>query len=129
MSETKTAAERLAEQRAIALSAELEVQLDRQAGTRPVIAMLAKARNLAFVAMNTLIYTDPADVEKVRGLQHEVRRYDDLVAWCHEIFVEGLEADVRLTEEERREFSDIIMTPEIAAEAAAIGVNKQGFDA
>ena len=125
----QTAAERLADQRAIALSAELEVQLERNAGTRPMIAMLAKARTLAFIAMNTLVYTDPSDVEKVRGLQHEIRRYDDLVAWCQEVFVEGLEADVRLSEEETREFADIIMSPEIAAEAAAIGVNKQGFDA
>lgn len=124
-----TAAERLAEERAIALSAELELQLERRAGTRPVIAMLAKARTLAFVAMNTLVYADPADIEKVRGLQHEIRRYDDLVAWCQEIFVDGLEADAKLSEQERREFADLIMSPEIAAEAAGIGVNKQGYDA
>jgi hypothetical protein len=126
---TMTAAERLAEQRAIALSADLQLQLEKGAGTRPVVAMLAKAREAAFIAMNTLIYADPADTEKVRGLQHEIRRYDDLVAWCQEIFVEGLEADVRLTEEDQREFGELIMSPEIAAEAAAIGVHKQGFDA
>src|SRR6476620_5381105 len=104
--EKQTAAERLADQRAIGLSAELEVQLDRRAGTRPVVVMLAKARALAFIAMNTLVYADPADVEKVRGLQNEIRRYDDLVAWCQEIFVEGLEADAHISEQERQEFAD-----------------------
>lgn len=124
-----TGAERLADLRAIALSASLETQLDKDAGHRPMLAVLIKARDQAALAMTSLLYADPADTVLIRGYQNEIRRYDDLVAWCQEIFNEGIEADDRITEADRIEHSNLIMTPEVAAEARAYGVHKQGYDA
>ncbi len=124
-----TGAERLADLRAIARSAELEIQFDKQAGLSPMLAVLVKARNQAALAMNSLVYADPADVTLIRGYQNEVRRYDDLVAWCQEIFNEGNEADARITEDDRAELSNLILSPEIAAEARALGVHARDYDA
>ena len=124
-----TAAERLADQRAIALSADIQIQFDRNAGLRPMVAILVKARELAALAMNSLVYADASNPELIRGYQNEVRRYDDLVAFCQEIFNEGIEADRRLDEADRLELSNLIMTPEVAAEAAALGVHNRDYDA
>lgn len=124
-----TAAERLADQRAIALSADLEIQLDRKAGLRPMVAILMKARDQAALAMNSLVYADPANVDLIRGYQNEIRRYDDLVAWCQEIFNEGIEADRHLEEADRIELSNLILSPEVAAEAATLGVHNRDYDA
>lgn len=124
-----TAAERLADQRAIALSADIQIQFDRNAGLRPMVAILIKARELAALAMNSLVYADASNPELIRGYQNEVRRYDDLVAFCQEIFNEGIEADRRLDEADRLELSNLIMTPEVAAEAAALGVHNRDYDA
>lgn len=124
-----TGAERLADQRAIALSADLEIQLDQNAGLRPMVAILKKAREQAALAMNSLLYADPEAADLIRGLQHEVRRYDDLVAWCQEIVTEGIEADGRLEESERIELSNLILSPEVAAERRALGVHPRDYDA
>lgn len=124
-----TAAERLADQRAIALSADIQIQLDRNAGLRPMVAILAKAREQAALAMNSLVYADASNPESIRGYQNEVRRYDDLVAWCQEIFNEGIEADRRIDEADRIEFSNLILSPEVAAEAATLGVHTRDYDA
>jgi hypothetical protein len=124
-----TAAERLADQRAIEYSVDLQIQLDRKAGLRPMIAILKKARDQARLAINSLIYADPSNVELVRAFQNEVRRYDDLVAWCQEVIVEGIEADQRLSEAEREEFSEILLSPDIAEEARAFGAQPMDYDA
>lgn len=124
-----TGAERLADQRSIALSADLEIQLDKQAGLRPMVAILKKARDQAALAMNSLVYADPSNTDLIRGYQNEVRRYDDLVAWCQEIVNEGIEADRRLDEADRIEFSNLLLSPEVAAESAALGVHPRDYDA
>lgn len=115
------AIERLALNRAVTLSAELEVQLDKNARLQPMIAILALAREQAALAMKGLIFVDPSDATQVRGFQHEVRRYDDLVAWVHQLIVEGKEADRRLDQIERDEFDDILNSPEVADERRALG--------
>lgn len=124
-----TAAERLADQRSIELSADLQIQLDRRAGLRPMVAILKRARDQAAIAMNSMVYADAANIELIRAFQMEVRRYDDLVAWCSELVTEGIEADMRITEDDRTEFSQLLLSPEVAAEDAAIGTHKQGYDA
>lgn len=124
-----TGAERLADMRAIERSADLQIQLDRQAGLAPMISVLKKARDQAALAMNSLVYAEASDEKLIRGYQNEVRRYDDLVAWCQEIVREGIEAGQRLDETDRIEFSDLLLSPDVAAEAAALGVNRQGYDA
>jgi hypothetical protein len=124
-----TGAERLADLRAIEHSADLQVQLDRQAGLAPMISILKKARGQAALAMNSLVYAEASDEKLIRGYQNEVRRYDDLVAWCQEIVREGIEAGQRIDESDRIEFSHLLLSPDVAAEAAALGVNRQGYDA
>lgn len=119
------AIERLALNRAVAFSAELEVQLDKNARLQPMAAILALAREQAALAMRGLVFEDPTNIEKVRAFQNEVRRYDDLVAWTHKLIVDGKEADRRLDQMERDELDDIFNNPEVADERRAIGETAQ----
>lgn len=119
------AIERLALNRAVEISAELEVQLDRNAKMRPMIAVLDLAREQAVLAMRGLVYVDPNATDKVREFQFEVRRYDDLVAWLLKIMVDGKEADRRIDELDRIEFDEILNSPEVADERRALGGNIQ----
>lgn len=102
-------------------SASLEVQFDRDATRRPILFLLKKARDAAATAMDALIFCDPTRADDVRQLQHEVRRYDDLVTWCREIILEGKEADDHLAEIDRQEFADAINDPENADDVRAAG--------
>lgn len=100
----------MALQRMVEASAALEIQFDKDAGRRPVLFLLKKAREAAVAAYDVLIYhADPMDTAVVRQLQNEIRRYDDLVAWCREIINEGKEADQRLKEIEREEFASLVL--------------------
>jgi len=101
----------MAMQRLVEASASLEVQFDKDAQRRPVLFLLKKAREAAVAAMEGLIFIDPTKADDVRQLQHEIRRYDDLVAWCSQIIVEGKEADQRLSEMEREEFARAVLDP------------------
>lgn len=120
---------RLAMARMVKDSAELEVQLDNDARLHPVVTMLAMARDQACSAVHQLIFADPAATELVRSLQNEIRRYDDLVQFCKQIFVAGKEADRKLSADERDELADIILSPDVADEIRALGGIAQEFDA
>ena len=112
----------MAMQKLVEASASLEVQFDRDASRRPVLFLLKKAREDALKAFDALVYQcDPADGATVRQLQHEIRRYDDLVAWCREIIAEGKEADHRLMEIEREEFARAVLDPDNADIVEAAG--------
>ncbi len=112
----------MALQRLMEASASLEVQFDRDASRRPVLFLLKKAREAAIAAFDSLVYScDPADAATVRQLQHEIRRYDDLVAWCREIIAEGKEADHRLAEIDREEFARAVIDPDNADDVGAAG--------
>jgi hypothetical protein len=113
--------ERLALNRAVQISAELEVQLDQNAKMRPMIAVLDLAREQAVIAMRGLVYVDPNDAAKVREFQFEIRRYDDLVEWLRKLIVDGKEADRRIDELDRIEFDEILNSPEVADERRALG--------
>lgn len=112
----RDAIERLALERAVILSAELDVQFEKNAHIRPMVMILAKARDDAALAMRGLVYVDPNDADKVREFQHEVRRYDDLVQWTHQIIIDGKEADRRLAEKDRQELDELVTSPEVQAE-------------
>ena len=117
----RDAIERLALNRAVLISAELEVQLDQNAKMRPMIAVLDLAREQAVLAMRGLVFEEPTNIEKMRSLQFEVRRYDDLVAWLQKLIVDGKEADRRIDELDRIEFDEILNSPEVADERRALG--------
>lgn len=116
----RDAIERLTLARKIENSAALEEQLGSHIGTRPMLAILLLAKEQAAEAMRGLIYVDPNDAKKVREFQHEVRRYDDLVAWTFQIITEGREADARLDELERLELLEIATSPEVQEERDAL---------
>lgn len=111
----------MALQKLMQASAALEVQFDRDASRRPILFLLKKAREAAATAMDAIVFCDPNDAPLVRQLQHEIRRYDDLVTWCREIIIEGKEADQRLAEIEREEFASAIVDPENADDVRAAG--------
>lgn len=108
-------------QKLIEASAAIEIQFDKDASRRPILFLLKKARDAAVEAMDALIFIDPVRTDEVRQLQHEIRRYDDLVAWCREIVIEGKEADQRLMEIEREEFASAVLDPENADDVEAAG--------
>ncbi len=105
-------------------SASLEHQFDKDAYRRPVLFLLKKAREAALTAYDALIFCDPKDEPIVRQLQHEIRRYDDLVAWCREIISEGKEAERILTEDDRMEFARAVLDPENADVMEAGGIRE-----
>lgn len=117
----RDAIERLALNRAVQISAELEVQLDKNPKTQPLIAVLSLAKEQAALAMRGLVMVDPNETKQVREFQNEVRRYDDLVLWMRQLIVEGKEADRRIAEMDREEFEDLINSPEVADERRAVG--------
>jgi len=102
-------------------SASLEHQFEKDAYRRPILFLLKKAREAAVVAMDALIFCDSKDEPTVRQLQHEIRRYDDLVAWCREIISEGKEAERILAENDRMEFARTVLDPENRDDVAAAG--------
>jgi len=109
-------------QRLMEASASLEHQFDRDAYRRPVLFLLKKAREQAVEAFDALVYkVDPADGAMVRQLQHEIRRYDDLVDWCREIISEGKEAERFLKEADIAEFARAVVDPDNADDVNAAG--------
>ena len=109
-------------QRMMESSASLEHQFEKDAYRRPILFLLKKARDAAAVAYDALVYSaDPKDEPTVRQLQHEIRRYDDLVAWCREIISEGKEAERLLKEIDRMEFARAVLDPENADDIRAAG--------
>jgi hypothetical protein len=126
---TPEAMERLAYQRAVSVSIELEAQLDKGPTFQPIKAILGKAKIEATAAMVGLVMIDPTEIEKVRGFQNEVRRYDDLVRWCAEIIEEGRAAEVYFREQDADEFAEILTTDEGREAASAFGIAPQDHDA
>lgn len=112
----RDAIERLALERAVTVSAVLEVQLEKNPKLQPMAAILGLAKEQAAIAMRGLVFADPSEVEKVRAFQHEVRRYDDLVEWAKKIVVDGKEADRRLAEIDRQELEQLVTNPDVQAE-------------
>lgn len=110
------AAERLALERLVTVSASLEAQLERSPTLQPIAAILSIARENAAIATSSLVFQDPKDADKIREFQFEIRRYDDLVEWIRTILVNGREADRRLSEQDRAEFDRLAFDPEIQAE-------------
>ena len=98
----------LAHKRAIAISAEIEVQLSKTSGGDPIIAMLVKARKEAASALAALADVDPVKTGEILKLQTEICRFRDLVRWLTALVQEGFEADRVISEEAREELIDAI---------------------
>lgn len=107
---------RLAQQRIIAASADIEAQLTILSGTRPVVIVLMMARNEAAAALADLAMFDLADitnVAQIRKLQNVVTRYDDLIVWFRKIVSDGFDYDAEMNANDREEMLDLLRrTPE-----------------
>ena len=91
--------------------AAVEVTLEHPDLT-PIKAILALAREEAATAMKRLIEIDPAQINEIRRLQNEARRYESLVAWIGKIVSDSKDASAelgRIRHDRGREFRALIL--------------------
>ena len=92
-------------------SAAVEVGLD-QPDMTPIKAILALAREDAAAALRSLMSIDPHNVNEIRRLQNEARRYDSLVGWLRRIVGDGKDASdalSRIRRDRAEEFRALIL--------------------
>lgn len=87
---------KLALRRDVELSAKVEVELTSTLRSEPLLVVLNAAKERAADALAALVHVDSADQAAIRKLQNEVRRFDDLVKWLHELLIAGPEAERQL---------------------------------
>lgn len=118
---------RLADAQLSLLSADLQVQLERGTGTRPVLFMLAKARERAAKAVLLFMDADTTDAALMLRLQQEINVYNDMVTSARELMISGKEARNRVKEQDRIELEEVIanMTDD---ERRLHGFERQGID-
>lgn len=95
-------------QRAIFLSADIEMQLASKAGGQPVVAILHRAREAAAAAIVALAETDPEQPSAIRTLQNDVRCFDRIVGWLREIVADGFQASDQVDLATREELAGAI---------------------
>jgi hypothetical protein len=96
----------------IELQIDLKVQLERGTGTRPMLWLLARARNNAVLAIRKLIDVDASETTAIRNLQAEVRLYGDMMEAADEMLKRGREADREIHEEDRDDIAKYLSTEE-----------------
>ena len=121
MTMTRDPVASLALERAALLSADIEEQLTARSkdGMRPLIAVLAKARRDAALAIAALVDTPPSDAAAIARLQNEVRRFADLVRFLREIVVDGLDERYEVADAERDELERLVAPPDDTLDAEA----------
>jgi len=95
---------------------DLKVQLEKGTGTRPMLYLLADARNKAVIAIRKMVEIDVSEKAALMALQQEIRLYGDMMDSARQMLSRGREADREIAEEDRIELSEIL-TPEEAREA------------
>lgn len=118
--------ERIASARAIETMLDVKLQLERTArpGFRPIVVLLNDARERAEAAMVQLCIVPPHDADKIRVLQNEIIRFDDMVRSVKRMIEVGEEADRRLAEEDRAEVEQIISASLGLGEAERLGATE-----
>lgn len=91
---------------------DLQVQLEKGTGTRPVLWLLNDARKKAVAAFHALVRIDCNDAEGVRTLQNEVIMFDELIASCQQMVNRGREADRAIDEADREQLAAFLKTTE-----------------
>jgi hypothetical protein len=104
--------EHIANSHLILAYTDLQVQLERGTGTRPVLWLLAEARKKAANAIALLVKVDCNDAEAIRTLQNEVVMFDDLVEACRKMLNRGHEADREIDESDREAIAEFLTTTE-----------------
>lgn len=103
-----TATQRAALERAVVLSAEVEIQLKSRDKTGPILALLALARQHAAEALADLAHMDLGD-KSAASKQMDVRCFQRIVDWLRDIVQDGFDAELELSDAERYEISDEIL--------------------
>lgn len=116
------AAEMLAMQRVIVLSAKIEAVLTSK-GQDILLAVLSRARVRAADALTALITVDPENPKNIRALQNELELFGLLVEHLRTIVEEGVAADDALNEATRDEFAEMILSDE---DRVALGIPPEG---
>ena len=93
---------------------DLKVQLEKGTGTRPMLWLLADARNKAVDAIRKIIEIEISvgQIDALRALQAEVRLYGDMMDAAERMLARGKEADREVNEEDREAIADYLTTPE-----------------
>lgn len=117
--------EELAHAELLRMSADVEVQLEKNTANRPVLFMLARARQAAAAAITRLVIVEPENLAEIRGLQTEVRLYDKMVDSCRALLERGKEADARIREEDREDMHELLVDDE---QRKLYGLYSKGFD-
>jgi hypothetical protein len=119
--------ERIAEERLYELSVDLQVQLEKGTGTRPILWMLVQARKKAAAATTQLVLADAEKPADIRKCQAAILLYDDLIDLCRALLKRGKEADYRIHESDREELADLTrdLSPE---EQRMTGLEPEGTD-
>lgn len=112
------AAELLAMQRVIVLSAKIEAVLTSK-GHDVLIEVLARARSRAADALVALITVDPEKPKDIRVLQNEFEVFGLLIEHLQHIVADGVTADSELNGAEREELADLILSDE---DRVALGI-------
>jgi hypothetical protein len=100
--------EQISDEQLRLLAADVQVQLEKGTGTRPVLYLLAQQRQRAVKAIIGLVNVLPHETEIIRGYQQEAALYSDLIDHCREMLNRGREADRRIYEEERTSLHEAI---------------------
>lgn len=103
-----TATQRAALERAVILSAEVEIQLTSRDKTGPLLALLALARQHAAEALADLANMDLGD-RAAANKQMDVRCFQRIVEWLRDIVADGFDAELELSDAERYEINDEIL--------------------
>lgn len=108
----------LSNEELVTLSVDLQVQLEKGTGTRPVLWLLARTRERAASALALLADVNVTKPTDILTLQHQVHSYRELMEDCRALLTRGRDADRQLAESERINIADAL-DPE---EARALGL-------
>lgn len=98
----------LAENQLAIMAADVAIQLERGTGTRPVLWLLVRARQRAAAAINQFMVIDAANVKDVRLLQEHINQFSNYIDDVRTLLTRGKEADIMISEEERREIEELV---------------------
>lgn len=94
------------------LAIDLQVQLEKGTGTRPVLWLLTQARAKAAEAMFSLATIDPTQTAQIITLQTQIQLYGELVEDCRDLLTRGKESDRQINESTRIEIADALSIDE-----------------
>jgi len=92
---------------AVQESADIEAQFGQISGSRPVISIMLRMRDQAARALVELAHVDPEDPKAIRTLQNKVRMFSEFLEFMQKIYLEGIEADQELTQQNVDEMADL----------------------